>query len=56
VDINTLDEQIQQEICKYGTLKDFRVVVCRQEPDGTGCNWRGRIERVIFRGADRARR
>lgn len=46
LNINTLDEQIQQEICKYGKLKDFRLVVCRQEPDATGCNWIGHIERV----------
>ena len=46
LDILTLDERIEEEISKHGTLKDFHIVVWRHEPDETGCNWSGRIERV----------
>jgi hypothetical protein len=46
LDLDRLDERIEEEISKYGTLKDFRIVVWLQEPDEKGCNWNGRIERV----------
>jgi hypothetical protein len=53
IDIAALDLRIQEEISKYGTLKEFHVVLWRQEPDATGCNWNARIEHIgRTRGAD----
>ena len=46
IDIVTLDLRIEEEISKYGTLKEFHVVLWRQEPDATGCNWNARIEHM----------
>ena len=46
LDISTLDSQVQEEIAKYGTIKEFQVVLWRQEPDTTGCNWNARIEYI----------
>ena len=45
-DISTLDSRVQEEIAKYGTIKEFQVVLWRQEPDATGCNWNARIEYI----------
>jgi hypothetical protein len=33
-------------IAKHASLKDFKVVLWRQEPDADGCNWNARIECV----------
>jgi hypothetical protein len=33
IDIVTLDLRIEEEISKYGTLKDFHIVLWRQDPD-----------------------
>ena len=46
IDIVTLDLRIEEEISKYGTLKDFHIVLWRQDPDTTGCNWNAHIERI----------
>jgi hypothetical protein len=46
IDIVTLDLRIEEEISKYGTLTDFHVVLWRQDPDTTGCNWNAHIERI----------
>ena len=46
LDISTLDSRVQEEIAKYGTIKEFQVVLWRQEPDTTGCNWNARIEYI----------
>jgi hypothetical protein len=46
IDIVTLDLRIEEEISKYGTLKDFHIVLWRQDPDTTGCNWNAHIKRV----------
>ena len=46
LEMSALDTQIEQEISKHGRLKDFRVVLWRQEADTTGCNWNARIERT----------
>jgi hypothetical protein len=46
LDINTLDSRVQEEIAKYGTIKEFQVVLWRQEPDTTGCNWNASIEYI----------
>ena len=46
IDIVTLDSRIEEEISKYGTLKDFHIVLWRQGPDTTGCNWNAHIKRV----------
>jgi hypothetical protein len=46
IDIAGLDLQVQDEIAKYGTIKEFQVVLWRQEPDPTGCNWNARIEYI----------
>jgi hypothetical protein len=39
IDIVTLDLRIEEEISKYGTLNDFHIVLWRQDPNTTGCNW-----------------
>jgi hypothetical protein len=46
LDISTLDSRVQEEIARYGTIKEFQVVLWRQEPDTTGCNWNARIEYI----------
>jgi hypothetical protein len=46
LDISALDTRVQEEICKYGILKNFRIVLWRQEPDETGSNWNARIQRI----------
>jgi hypothetical protein len=46
LDTSTLDSRVQEEIAKYGTIKEFQVVLWRQEPDTTGCNWNARIEYI----------
>jgi hypothetical protein len=46
LDIGALDTQIQRRIAQHGSVKDFSVVLWRDEPDATGCNWNARIERV----------
>ena len=46
LDISTLDSRVQEAIAKYGTIKEFQVVLWRQEPDTTGCNWNARIEYI----------
>ena len=46
LDISTLDSRVQEEIAKYGTIKEFQVVLWRQEPDTTGCNWNALIEYI----------
>ncbi len=46
IDIGALDARIQEQIAKYGNLKDFTIAVWRQELDAINCNWNARIERV----------
>jgi hypothetical protein len=46
IDMVTLDLRLEEELAKHATLKDFKVVLYRQDPDETGCNWNARIERV----------
>jgi hypothetical protein len=44
IDIVTLDLQLEEQLAKHASLKDFKLVVWRQEPDETGCNWNARID------------
>jgi hypothetical protein len=46
VDISDLDTRVQDEISRYGNLKEFHIVLWRQEPDATGSNRNARIERI----------
>ena len=46
IDIGALDLQLEEQLAKHASLKDFKLVVWRQEPDATGCNWNARIERM----------
>ena len=46
MDIIALDTRLEEELAKYGDVKDFHVALWRQEPDATGCNWNARIERI----------
>jgi hypothetical protein len=46
IDIVTLDLRIEEEISKYGVLTDFHIVLWRQDPDTTGCNWNAHIKRI----------
>ena len=46
IDIVALDLRLEEQLAKHASLKDFKLVVWRQEPDTTGCNWNARIERL----------
>jgi len=46
LDISALDTLVQNEVARFGNIKDFHVVLWRQEPDATGSNWNARIERI----------
>jgi hypothetical protein len=46
IDIVALDLHLEQRLAKHGNLKDFKVVLWRQELDATGCNWSARIDRL----------
>jgi hypothetical protein len=46
LDIAELDSRVQEEVSKYGDIKDFRIALWRQEPDASGSNWNARIERA----------
>jgi hypothetical protein len=46
IDIIALDVRVQERVLTVGSLKDFRIVLWRHEPDAAGCNWSGIIERV----------
>ena len=46
LDIGALDTRLQEQIARHGSIKEFHVVLWRQEPDTTGCNWNARIERI----------
>jgi hypothetical protein len=45
IDIAALDLRIQEQVAKYGNLKDFTIAVWRQDLDAINCNWNARIER-----------
>jgi len=45
IDIAALDVRIQEQVAKYGSLKDFTIAVWRQDLDAINCNWNARIER-----------
>jgi hypothetical protein len=49
IDIGALDTRVRELITKYGSVKDFHVVLWRQDPDAAGCNWNARIGH--FRGS-----
>jgi hypothetical protein len=51
IDIVALDLQLEKMLARHSSLKDFKVVLWRQEPDATGCNWNARIERVRDEGS-----
>src|ERR1019366_10066693 len=36
IDISALDVQVQEQVAKYGNVKDFHVVLWRQDPDTAG--------------------
>jgi hypothetical protein len=46
LDISSLDLRVQEEVAKYGNIKEFHIVLWRQEPDATGSNWNARIGRI----------
>ena len=46
LDMVALDLRLEEELVKYGSLKDFKVVLWRHELDATGCNWNARIDRL----------
>jgi hypothetical protein len=46
IDISALDSRVQEEVANYGSVKDFHVVLWRQDKDASGCNWNARIERI----------
>jgi hypothetical protein len=46
IDMVTLDRRLEEELAKHASLKDFKIVLWREDPDATGCNWNARIECV----------
>lgn len=52
IDVVALDAQLEEQLAKNSSLKDFKVVLWRQEPDQTGCNWNARIERIQGNASD----
>jgi len=46
IDIVMLDLRLEEELAKYADIKELKVVLWRQSPDATGCNWNARIDRV----------
>ena len=46
IGISELDTRVQEQIAKHGSVKEFHIVLWRQNPDRTGCNWNAHIERV----------
>jgi len=46
IGMSELDARLQEQIAKHGCVKEFHIVLWRQNPDRTGCNWNARIERV----------
>ena len=46
IDMVTLDRRLEEELAKHASLKDFKVVLWRQESDADGCNWNARIDRL----------
>ena len=55
IDMVTLDRQLEEELAKHASLKDFKVVLWRHDPDATGCNWNARIEYIGRKRAADAR-
>jgi hypothetical protein len=51
IGIGALDSRLEEELAKYGSAKDFHVVLWRGKPDATGCNWNARIGRVRGRNS-----
>ena len=52
IGISELDSRIQDRITEYGSIKNFKVMLWRQDPDATGSNWDARIYRINGDGAD----
>ena len=46
IDISVLDACMQEQVAQHGSLRDFNVVLWKQDPDATGCNWNAHIERI----------
>jgi hypothetical protein len=46
VGISELDSRLQDEFAQYGSIKTFRITMWRDNPDGTGCNWNARVDRI----------
>jgi hypothetical protein len=46
IDIGGLDVLIQERIAQFGSVKDFHIVLWRDTPDASGCNWDARIKRL----------
>ncbi len=46
IGISELDSRIQEQIAEYGSIKSFQIVLWRDAPDATGCNWNARIDRL----------
>ena len=52
IGMSELDSRIQDRITEYGSIKNFKVMLWRQDPDATGSNWDARIYRIHGDGAD----
>ena len=52
IGISELDSRIQDRITEYGSIKNFKVMLWRQDPDASGSNWDARIYRINGDGAD----
>lgn len=46
IDIGALDVRVQEQVAQHGNIRDFNVVLWKQDPDASGCNWNAHIERM----------
>ena len=52
IGISELDSRIQDRIAEYGNIKNFKLMLWRQDTDATGSNWDARIYRINGDGAN----
>jgi hypothetical protein len=46
IGINELDSRLQEQLAEYGSIKEFRITLWRDERDPPGCNWNARVDRI----------
>ena len=46
IDRTALNSRLREQVANYGNLKDFHIMLWRQEPDAGECNWNAHIRCV----------